>query len=728
MIATDAAGNTNRSTISAIHVDNTDPSITIHSPSVGVILSGNVTLNATVTDANLNWSAVEWWRDGGVRSTLPHVSGDYFGTRADTVSDAWPDGTYNVSVRAVDNATNERTARVEITIDNTAPEIRITDPEDEATILTSHNFTVVVVDPHLRTSRVFISFDGGSQLAMSLTAHTGDEYTFIYRATGMAVADHTITVSAEDRAGNFNSTSIDVTVESGDVIGPTITFISPIDEEHVNVTEFDLVVEVVDPNRDDDAVWYWLDGDRSDNVSMSRIGGTDRFTARITGIEGTMEITVRAEDIYRNPSEASIDVTIDVTPPVVHVTSPTTGSVVGGMMYINVTVDDLNLDPTDGAWYRWDNGSPRRLSHLVGTAFSRSVDTGTLTDGAHTLTIYGYDLAGNSDNVTITDITVDNTRPRIEVISPVEGAMIDTPYTFNVSVRDANVGMSGVTIALWNETPVTMTHAGANRTDPTVHYFTHRFDHIRPGPRNVTIVATDLAGNTRSLLFHFNKSGLVLIRTIVIDSQITVTYGYEGEDDVTAARPTSPPLDTPTANHSSLGIFVTVTHGAGTTLHWVNISIAYTGAQNLGKVIEATIRLYYQGSWVPVTDYCLDTDANIIWANHTSGGTFGLFAERESVAPLPPPSDGGGREGAGLPVAYLVLAVVAIVILVLVLVMRMRRGGGEEEPEGPLAKEAAKPAPILTLEPAAPPVPEEPDEAEFFECTNCRAIVDASAT
>jgi len=101
----------------------------------------------------------------------------------------------------------------------------------------------------------------------------------------------------------------------------------------------------------------------------------------------------------------TVDVTVstaDTTAPTVSITAPASGATVSDTITISATASD-NVGVSYCA-YKIDSGSTHSDSS---SPYSWSLDTTTLSDGSHTITVYAYDAAGNSAYAT-RSITVAN--------------------------------------------------------------------------------------------------------------------------------------------------------------------------------------------------------------------------------------------------------------------------------------------------------------------------------
>ncbi|MBM4055129.1 MAG: hypothetical protein FJ264_10770, partial [Planctomycetes bacterium] len=184
----------------------------------------------------------------------------------------------------------------------------------------------------------------------------------------LAEGKNTVTVTETDTAGNKGSASITVTL---DTTAPVINIVSPTDGAVVNTNPV--------------TVTYTVDGGSQKTVSKSLT-------------EGKNTITISETDSVGNKGSASITVTLDTAVPVIKIVSPTDGAVV-------------NTSPLT-VTYTVDGGSQKTVSR-------------SLTEGTNTVTITGTDSAGNTGSASI-NVTLDTVAPKITIVSPVEGATVNS--------------------------------------------------------------------------------------------------------------------------------------------------------------------------------------------------------------------------------------------------------------------------------------------------------------
>ena len=140
----------------------------------------------------------------------------------------------------------------------------------------------------------------------------------------------------------------------------------------------------------------------------------------------------------------------DTTPPTVAITAPTTNTSLTGTTTVAVTAtDDVAVAKVevyvDGVLKASDTASP----------YSATLDTATITDGAHSLTAKAYDVAGNVQTSSSVSVSVknavtvaptpDTTLPTVSITAPIANAILAGTTTVSVSASD-NIGVAKVEV------------------------------------------------------------------------------------------------------------------------------------------------------------------------------------------------------------------------------------------------------------------------------------------
>jgi len=192
--------------------------VDVNSPITGQNVSGNLVLNATISDGDMNdtLNVTFYFFNGGVlvyNNTIYNSSAlnnSKFNITIDTAS-VIVDGTYNLTVNASNASTTvTNTSVTTVTIDNTAPAVAITAPTT-GTFYTNSTLSILlnatITDAIIGVNSALFQVSNGT-VPFNITA---TNITSFWNATlnislfSLAEANHTVTVFANDTLNNLNS-------------------------------------------------------------------------------------------------------------------------------------------------------------------------------------------------------------------------------------------------------------------------------------------------------------------------------------------------------------------------------------------------------------------------------------------------------------------------------------------------------------------------------------------
>ncbi|BBQ47791.1 hypothetical protein WP2W18E11_07890 [Acinetobacter pittii] len=440
--ATDPAGNTSLPGTGTVSADITPPVVALDD-----VLTNDSTpaLTGTVNDPTatvvVNVDGVDY----------PAVNnGDGTWTLADNTLPALTDGPHTITVTATDAAGNAGTDTAVVTIDTTAPNAPVLDPinaTDPVSGTAEPGSTVTVTYPDGTTATVVAGTDGSWSVPNPGNLVDGD----------------TVTATATDPAGN---TSLpDTGTVSADITPPVVA----LDDVLTNDSTPALTGTVNDPTA---TVVVNVDG--VDYPAVNNGDGTwtlaDNTLPALT--DGPHTITVTATDAAGNAGTDTAVVTIDTTAPnapvldPINATDPVSGTAEAGST-VTVTYPDGTtatvVAGTDGSW---------------------SVpNPGNLVDG-DTVTATATDPAGNTSLPGTGTVSADITPPVVVLDDVLTND--STPAltgTVNDPTATVVVNVDGVDYPAVNNGDGTWTLA--DNTLPA----------LTDGPHNITVTATDAAGN-----------------------------------------------------------------------------------------------------------------------------------------------------------------------------------------------------------------------------------------
>ena len=225
-----------------------------------------------------------------------------------------------------------------------------------------------------------------------------------------------------------------------DQTAPAVAFVTP--ASGAIATDSIVVSATASDNLGVAGVKFLLDGEPLGAEDTSAPYEATWNTAGATN--GSHQLTAVARDAAGNQASASVGVTVanDVTAPAVALTSPAAGSV-SGTVTVNATASD-EVGVTGVQFYL--DGAP--LGTEFGSApYELTWDTGTISNGAHVLTVVARDAAGHTATATV-NVTVANdySAPTVAMTSPGAGTVAGN-VTVGASASD-DIHVTGVQFTL----------------------------------------------------------------------------------------------------------------------------------------------------------------------------------------------------------------------------------------------------------------------------------------
>ena len=284
--------------------------------------------------------------------------------------------------------------------------------------------------------------------------------------------EHTVEYRATDAAGNeeaVNSLGVNI-----DTVTPTtsIDLSGSLGNEDWYTTAIAVTLTASDATSDVASISYRIDS-----------GVWEEYTGPFT-VEGDGARTVEyyATDVAGNEEAfKSFDVKIDTTLPTPSISSPADGAFLDpGDIEVTWSASDATSG-IDHFEVSLDDGTPVVLpASATGHTFTGVVE------GAHTIAVTAFDIAGNSRPVSVA-VTVDTTPPTLSITSPVSGAIgALSSVEVTWSATDATSGIDHFEVSLDGGTPVVLPASATG----------HTFTDVADGAHIVTITAFDVAGNS----------------------------------------------------------------------------------------------------------------------------------------------------------------------------------------------------------------------------------------
>jgi hypothetical protein len=425
--------------------DTTAPTVSVTAPANGASVSGTVTLSATASD-NAGVVGVQFKVDGantGSEDTTSPYSVQWNAAGAGQ-------GNHQITAVARDAAGNTTTSAV-VTVsvsggDSQAPTVSLTSPANGASVSGTTAVNATAAD-NVGVVGVQFRIDGTNLGAEDTAA----PYTVQWNTTTATPGSHQLTAVARDLAGNNTvSTAISVTVNNGDATAPTVSLTAPAAGASVSGSV------TVSANASDNVgvvgVQFKVDGV---NFGTEDPGAPfSRVWDSLTASNGTHTLTAVARDAAGNTTTSTArTVTVsngggDSQAPTVSLTAPASGATVSGSISLTATASD-NVGVV-GVQFRVDGVNTG--TEDTSSPYSRSWDTATATNGAHSLTAVARDAAGNTTTSAARTVTVSNgggdtQAPTVSLTAPANGATVSGSINVTATASD-NVGVVGVQFRL----------------------------------------------------------------------------------------------------------------------------------------------------------------------------------------------------------------------------------------------------------------------------------------
>lgn len=527
--STDAAGNVSATDqIDELIVDTTDPTVVINSPSDNDFVRGTITVEAEVTDTNLEFyrfivkdsSNANVTHSGQIFNDGPTVAPTY---DWDTTTVA--DGDYSIVFRGKDKAGNINNFRIDLVVDNTNP-VDPTPTSTSHTVSTWSNDNTVDVtwsgasdatsgvdgfytewntSPTTMTGPVTKEYEETDSTETSPTLADGDEHYF-----------HIATV---DNAGNWTSTE-----HLGpffiDTVDPTSTITAPTntgDNSVVFTNSWDGVIAGtasdttgasdiaqvdISISRASDSLYWdganWISG--TEATTRVTATGTTSWTYTVTDAEEDIyTIITHAVDNAGNVEDSyNITLVFDKTIPEILLTIDPSDPDANSNWYetqptITLTATDNN-DPiygTEQIEYQWGSTTGTWTTTTDG-----SISFNPPGEGSFVLYYRALDKSGNYSDIGIKNVRYDATDltegPQNFNISPNPTSEDETTATWEAA--EDNVGITRYELK-WeldgSSTSYSKSYGGDVR-EGTI-------DNLTPGTWTVRLTAFDGADNSESV-------------------------------------------------------------------------------------------------------------------------------------------------------------------------------------------------------------------------------------
>lgn len=282
-------------------------------------------------------------------------------------------------------------------IDILVPSDSVTLPTDSVTLIASINDAGSISSCKVNGAQRVLNINSSGYLTTKVDGLTdGDQ----------------ISIVAEDILGNSSTETMTVSISiedpNNDSSGPVITIVSPEDGAKIDATTVNLFGTVEDAS---EISLITINDNESINSPDEFPTSASLFNGDVKLLDGVNTVTVKVWDIHENMSELSINLDVDIAPPVLVISSPDHEAV---FTESNVTITGTITDSNAVAGLKV-NGND--VSYDNDGNFTLPLD---LDEGKNTFVFEGKDVADNTVEKEI-DLYYDVIGPEIVLIHPTDG-------------------------------------------------------------------------------------------------------------------------------------------------------------------------------------------------------------------------------------------------------------------------------------------------------------------
>jgi hypothetical protein len=527
-----------------IIIDSIPPSITLNDPTPSsneTYIQPGTMINLTVNNTKYDALDDVWYSVNGTpKGPLSDEDDPYYLIDTEDL-----ECVHTFDVWANDTAGNVQHVQYVFNIDGIEPEINSVTVDAPDPTYPSNGYTIVAnVTDNKALDEVEVTIN-----SQTYTLTQNDSEPDFWYSTGLTApspGNYTVTVDAEDKAGNDDSDDsawLYVSTPSA----PSIALISPANGSVIQNT-VDVLVNITETSYPIDETWFHS-SDNSTNRSFDDKSGTV-YTIDLDGYsDGEYTFYVFANDTQGAESSAEYTFTIDNTDPALGpLTANDTVFPSNTEVHFSISVTEANSLENDEVNVTCTNSET--FSFLMScsggpSSWTCSADVlVSAADGLYNCTAHAVDEAGNEATSSPLELTIDSTPPVIEVLSPLpilsiitSGTIIDLNVTNEeydeLDTVEYKVGLFGS----WNELddPYDINTTGISdglkcflakandtagntaykffcyifdNTPPTIHWVEENPHNTTPGGQfNITAKVTDVPYN-----YLFRKHGDVEVQ------------------------------------------------------------------------------------------------------------------------------------------------------------------------------------------------------------------------
>ena len=444
--------------------DSTPPVVAVTFPSSGALIKGTITVTANASDAESGIDFVEFFIDS---LSFPLCT-DYNAPYSCSWNTSGLNGSHSVKAKATNNAGNSTEHFVTVIIDNTNPVVSISSPVNGATVSGTKTISASASDSSpgiIANLKLYI--DGSYK-----TIYYTSSFNYPWNTATETNGSHSISVVAEDNAGNTNAKTITVNVSNA---VPQLGAEAGGPYSGTNQTVIQLTGQAINAEGTASFLWEELSDSAGCNISFP---ASQNPTVSCSGSSGsaTLKLTVTASN-----GTATDTALVSITPVYnlsVNINGPYT-AIAGQQINLSALVEDS----VGTVNYSWSilGCTPSSSIQSNPTVVCNSSSNVQLTVTADNGT------ANDTSTITIT-AQPDETDPVVSITSHSNNQEVDAVEIIVATATDAS-GIKDVKFFVDNSLKST------DSSSPYEYSWNTAAD-VSNGSHNLKVVAEDTAGNT----------------------------------------------------------------------------------------------------------------------------------------------------------------------------------------------------------------------------------------
>jgi RHS repeat-associated protein len=540
LIATDAVGNASQNYDLAFTLDTT---ITVPA-NLKLAIGSDAGASASDNITSINTPTITGTGDVGATVKLTEgavvVGQATVGTNGtwQITSSPLTNGNHSLIATATDIAGNISTAStpLNLVIDALLPQLTLTTPLTQ-TALKNDAKLVGNIDG-TGSSLVGVSYRwDNSTTTISITPNATGGFNQSLDFTGIANGSHTLTITGTDVAGNILTTSYAVNValdkeaplvnlqlasDTGNNTSDKITNNPTITGKVTDVSGLSAVTVSLNPNLTNGVnitTSLQADGTFSfDKAALTQLNGGQLP-------DGNYQVYLQAIDNYGNattPQTLAFQLlTQAITPTNLQLLASSDTGASNSDKITKTNQPAIQGSGKAGDTIQLFEGTTLLGQTTIGTDGTWQITSTTLADGNHNLTAKTIDLAGNiSGDSSGLSINIDTVIPNLQLSQQLAGVVLTGASRLAGQVTDTNI--TTISYQFDGASPITLA-AGTQFDTP------FDFTGINDGGHNLTVTATDIAGNTVSRTY-----GVTVARGTLLTIALLNDTGVSNSDGITS--------------------------------------------------------------------------------------------------------------------------------------------------------------------------------------------------